>query len=102
MFLILCGAGVLLAGIYPKFSLSIAGLVLVNGALHILSSIFTKSYSPGLITSLIFYLPVSIYIFANLNLSLGEIVIYIFYGMLYHLAVPLVLFAPFNKPAAEM
>ncbi len=97
LFLLLCGAGVLLADDYPKFALSIAGLVLVNGLLHIFSSIFIKSYAPGLITSILLYLPLSIYIFVNNNLSPIEIIIFISYGILYHLAVPLFLFAPFNK-----
>jgi hypothetical protein len=101
LFLLLCGAGVLLAEDYPKFALSIAGLVLVNGLIHIFASIFIKSYSPGLITSIIFYLPISIYIFASNNFSSGEIIIFISYGILYHLAVPLFLFAPFNKPKAS-
>ena len=100
LFLLLCGAGVLLADDYPKFALSIAGLVLVNGVLHIFSSIFIRSYAPGLITSVLLYVPISIYVFASNNLSAGEIIIFICYGILYHLAVPLFLFSPFNKPKA--
>lgn len=102
LFLLLCAAGVLFAENYPEFALSIAGLVLVNGFLHIFSSVFTKSYSPGLITSLIFYLPVSIYIFASFSFSSAEVLIFVLYGILYHLAIPLFLFAPFNKPAADL
>jgi hypothetical protein len=78
LFLLLCGAGVLLAEDYPKFALSIAGLVLVNGLIHIFSSIFIRSYSPGLITSILLYVPVSIYIFASNNFSSGEILISFF------------------------
>ena len=100
LFLLLCAAGVLLAEDYPEFALSIAGLVLVNGLLHIFSSILIRSYAPGLITSILLYLPISIYIFASNNFSSGEIIIFISYGILYHLAVPLFLFSPFNKPKA--
>lgn len=100
LFLLLCTAGVFLGGYYPNFALSIAGLILVNGAGHFFTSVFTKSYSPGLITSLIFYIPLSIYIFISLNLSASEVITVILYGAAYHLAVPLFLFAPFNKPKA--
>ena len=80
------------------FALSIAGLILVNGIIHVLSSIVTKSYSPGLITSLVLYIPLSIYLFMYFNISLTSILNLILYGVLYHLFVPLVLFSPFNKP----
>ena len=98
IFLLLCFAGVLLGGMYPMFALSIAGLILVNGIIHVLSSIVTKSYSPGLITSLVLYIPLSIYLFMYFNISLTSILNLILYGVLYHLFVPLVLFSPFNKP----
>jgi hypothetical protein len=98
LFIMLCAAGVLTGMKYPGFILSISGLILVNGILHILSSVFTKSYSPGLITSLILYIPTAIYSFVIFNLSAGETLLFIIYGFLYHAAVPLFLFAPFNKP----
>jgi hypothetical protein len=44
---------------YPEFVLSIAGLILFNAVLYIL--LYHLSYSPGLITSVILYLPVSFY-----------------------------------------
>ena len=97
LFLLLCLAGVFLGGYYPKFALSIAGLILVNGTGHFFASVFTKSYSPGLITGLIFYIPLSIYIFTVFNLSASGVFVNILYGILYHLAVPILLFAPFNK-----
>ena len=98
IFLLLCFAGVLFGGRYPMFALSIAGLILVNGIVHVLSSIVTKSYSPGLITSLILYIPFSIYLFMYFNISFSGVLSLILYGVLYHLFIPLVLFSPFNKP----
>lgn len=98
LFLLLCLTAVFLGGRYPLFALSVAGLVLVNGTAHLISSIAKKSYSPGLITSLLFYIPLPVYIFISFNLSSAEILKLLLYGVLYHLAVPVFLFAPFNKP----
>jgi len=98
IFLLLCFAAVLFGGRYPMFALSIAGLILVNGIIHVLSSIVTKSYSPGLITSLVLYIPFSVYLFSYFNIHFSDVLNLIFYGVLYHLFVPLVLFSPFNKP----
>lgn len=98
LFILLSASGIFLGGRYPEFVYSIAGLLFVNGIMHIFSSIYTKSYSPGLISSIILYLPLSIYSFLHFYLSAGQILTFIFYGFLYHLAVPLFLFASFNKP----
>ncbi len=98
LFLLLCIAGVLWGGKYPMFALSIAGLILANGVLHFISSIATKSYSPGLITSLIFYIPLPIYIFVSFNIAISQALLLVSYGILYHGFVPLFLFSPFNKP----
>ena len=98
LFLLLCIAGVLFGGKYPLFALSIAGLILVNGIIHVLSSIVTKSYSPGLITGTILYIPLSIYLFVFFNISFSGVLTLMLYGLLYHLFVPIVLFSPFNKP----
>jgi hypothetical protein len=38
--------------------IAIATLLLVNGLLHILGSLVTASYSPGLFTSIVLYLPI--------------------------------------------
>lgn len=97
LFLLLCLSAVFLGGHYPFFALSIAGLLLVNGTAHLTGSIAKRSYSPGLITSLLFYIPLPVYIFISFNLSTAEIVKIILFGVLYHLAVPVFLFAPFNK-----
>jgi hypothetical protein len=98
LFLLLCLSAVFIGGRYPMFALSIAGLVLVNGFIHLISSVVTRSYSPGLITSLLFYIPIPVYLFNYFELGSAEIIKLILYGILYHLAVPLALFSPFNKP----
>jgi hypothetical protein len=98
LFLLLCAAGVFFGGRFPMFALSIAGLVLVNGTEHLTASIIKRSYSPGLITSIVFYIPISVYIFISFKLSAPEVLKVILYGILYHAAIPLLLFSPFNKP----
>ncbi len=102
LFLLLCSSAVILGGHYPLFALSIAGLLLVNGTAHLISSIAKRSYSPGLITSLLFYIPLPVYIFISFNLSTAEILKLLLYGVLYHLAVPVLLFAPFNKTKTRL
>lgn len=39
--------------------IAIATILLVNGLLHILGSVATTSYSPGLFTGIVLYLPIS-------------------------------------------
>ena len=41
-------------------------LVFVNGLLHVLSSIFTFSYSPGAISGVVLFIPLGIIIFKNI------------------------------------
>jgi hypothetical protein len=45
----------------PIFSLSIAGLLLANGALHVIGTLVTRRYSPGTVTSVFCYFPTSVY-----------------------------------------
>lgn len=56
--LVLGTAGTLLRWEQPVFSLANAALVIINAIFfHILPSAVTRSYSPGLITSVILYIP---------------------------------------------
>jgi hypothetical protein len=50
----------------PIFSLSIAGLLLANGALHVGGTFLTRRYSPGAITSVLCYFPTAIYALVKL------------------------------------
>jgi len=45
----------------PIFNLSIAGLLLVNGAVHVVGTFWTGRYSPGAITSVFLYFPSALY-----------------------------------------
>jgi hypothetical protein len=98
LFVLLCIAGIVTDGGYPGLSLSIAGLILVNGSAHVISSIIRRSYSPGLLTSLLLYIPLSILIFIYRDLKLSAVLLNILYGILYHAVVPIILFFPINRP----
>lgn len=43
------------------FSLSVAGLLFINGLIHIMGSIRVKGYAPGVVTGVLLYLPLSVY-----------------------------------------
>jgi hypothetical protein len=45
----------------PIFSLSVASLLLANGALHAAGTLLTGRYSPGVFTSVFCYFPAAIY-----------------------------------------
>jgi hypothetical protein len=53
----------------PVFSLSIAGLLIANGALHIAGTFLTRQYSPGAVTSVLCYFPAGIYAFATIPID---------------------------------
>ena len=42
------------------FPLTFATVLLINAALHFLGTLYTATYSPGLVTALLFYLPFGI------------------------------------------
>jgi hypothetical protein len=60
LFLSLCLLAVVLGPGQPIFGLSVAWLLFFNGAIHILTSWRWRAYTPGLISSLVLYLPLSI------------------------------------------
>ncbi len=70
--LLLCIAAVVVNEKYPVFSLSIAGLLLVNSLMHLLGSIRIRGYTPGLVTSVALYLPLSVYAY-SIFLSAGQL-----------------------------
>ncbi len=74
------------------FSLSIAGLLLVNSLMHIMGSVRLRGYTPGLVTGVLLYLPLSIYaysVFSDLGqLTLFESIVTVILGALYQ-AIPI-------------
>ena len=53
-------AGAILRQGWAWFPVTFATVVLVNAGLHVLGSLATSSYSPGLITGVVLYVPVGI------------------------------------------
>lgn len=60
LFLSLCILAIVLGPDQPVFGLSIAWLLFFNGLVHIASAWRSRRYTPGLISSLVLYLPLSI------------------------------------------
>ncbi len=62
--LLLCLVAVIVGKALPIFSMSIAGLLFFNALMHVAGCVRTRGYAPGVITGLLFYLPLSIYAYA--------------------------------------
>jgi Protein of unknown function with HXXEE motif len=67
------------------------GLTLVNGVIHIVTSIRLRLYNPGLVTGVVLFLPFTIWMLAlNVDrgtLTGGEIGLIVLYGVLLHLPI---------------
>ena len=59
--LLLCIAAVVMGKKTLVFSLSVAGLLFINGWMHIMGCVKAKGYAPGVITGVFLYLPLSTY-----------------------------------------
>lgn len=72
-----------------------ATVVLVNAALHILGSLVTSTYSPGLVTGLLFYLPVgaAAFVFSRRHATASAFRLAVFLGVLIHAIVAIIAFA---------
>jgi hypothetical protein len=90
--LLLCIIGIAVNENNLVFSMSIAGLLFLNSLMHILGSIRFKGYAPGLITSVLLYLPLSLYAYSVFwnsgQLTLLECIATVALGMLYQ-AIPI-------------
>lgn len=83
----------LLNNIKPIVAGGFAAVILLNAIVHILASIKQKKYNPGLVTSILLFLPISLYYFYEMKkqdkLSYSDIGISIFIGVLYHIVIML-------------
>lgn len=71
---------------------TLTGLILFNAILHIGSSIAFRRYAPGLITSVVLYIPVSILILINIETINERIIFALIAGALLHVIPLLVVF----------
>jgi Protein of unknown function with HXXEE motif len=84
-----------LAAIFPHtlrwLGLAWVGLTLVNGVIHIVTSIRLRLYNPGLVTGVVLFLPFTIWMLAlgidRGTLTGGEIGLIVLYGVLLHLPI---------------
>ena len=79
----------------PVFGLSVAGLLLVNGLIHIGACVRVRGYAPGAVTGALLYLPLSLTAYAvaigSGRLTSGEVALTIVLGALYQ-GVPIAYF----------
>lgn len=80
-----------------SYGLSVISIVFINGILHIGKSIQVRRYFPGLITALLFYLPVGVYAFSSYNLSFRQKMICFVIGVFLHLLPFVLLITVFGK-----
>jgi hypothetical protein len=75
------------------FGMSVAGLLFINGLAHIAGCFRIKGYAPGVVTGVLFYIPLSVYAYAYFSnsgqLTRKGLLISIVLGLLYQ-AVPIV------------
>jgi hypothetical protein len=55
----------------PVLSLSVPALLLTNGAMHVIGTIATKRYSPGVITSVLLFFPLGVYAISRAKTANG-------------------------------
>ena len=59
--LILCILAIAVGKNALAFSMSVAGLLFINGLVHIMGCVIVKGYMPGVITGVLLYVPLSAY-----------------------------------------
>ncbi len=105
--LLLCIAAIVIGKKALIFSMSIAGLLFINGWMHIMGCVRTKGYAPGVITGVLFYVPLSVYAYYLLihsgQLTLNGVIASGILGLFYQ-AIPisyLVLTSAINEHGKE-
>jgi Protein of unknown function with HXXEE motif len=97
-----------LAALYPEelrwVGLGWVGLTLINALTHIVSTIRLRIYNPGLITSIVVFLPFTIFVLAleaqRGMLSGAEIAMIVVAGILLHVPVAALFVVPFLRRRA--
>jgi hypothetical protein len=94
---------VALAAIFPQtlrwVGLGWIGLTLINGVIHIVTTLRLRLYNPGLVTSIVLFLPFTIYALTlgveRGTLTGGDVGLIMLYGVLLHLPVAALFGIPF-------
>jgi hypothetical protein len=89
LFLILCFGGAMLGKDALVFSLSIAGLLIANGLMHLAGSLRARRYAPGLVSGLLLYIPLGItayaYFLGSGQISVQQALLSALLGLAYQL-----------------
>lgn len=96
---------VALAAFYPGtlrwLGLGWVGLTLINAAIHVVTTIRLREYNPGLVTSIVLFLPFTIYVLAHEAalgmLSGGAIAALIAGGIVLHIPVAALFVVPYLR-----
>jgi hypothetical protein len=95
------GAAALMPGALRWVGLGWVGLTLVNAITHIMSSVRFRIYNPGLITSIVLFVPFTVWVlaaeYARGALSGAEIAAVIALGVVLHIPVAALFVVPFVK-----
>jgi len=90
--LLLCVIAVVVGKRILVFSMSVAGLLFINGLVHVGGSIKARSYVPGVITGVVLYVPLSVYAYTHFvgsgQLTVSGVIVTGVLGLLYQ-AVPI-------------
>jgi hypothetical protein len=99
------GLAALLPATLRFIGLAWLGLTLVNGIIHIVSAVRLRSYNPGLVTSIVLFLPFTIFVLvreaARGMLSDGEIAAIVVAGIVLHLPVVALFAVSYWRGAAD-
>ena len=91
--LLLCVVAMAVGKTVLAFSMSVAGLLLINGLIHIVGCIREKGYAPGVVTGVVLYIPLSVYAYCHFvtsgELTLNRVILTGALGLSYQ-AVPMV------------
>jgi hypothetical protein len=75
------------------------GLTLVNGVIHVITSIRLRIYNPGLITSIVLLLPFTVFVLVHGveqgTLTGAQVGLIVLYGILLHVPVAALFVVPF-------
>ncbi len=90
--LVLCLVAILVWRIAFIFAMSIAGLLFINGLVHLGTCLRIRGYAPGVVTGALLYLPLSAYAYAlalrSGQLTPGGVALTLLLGLLYQ-ALPI-------------
>jgi hypothetical protein len=98
------GLAVLYPGALRWVGLGWIGLTLINGLIHIANTIHLRIYNPGLVTSIVLFLPFTIFVLAVETgrgaLSGAQIGLILLAGILLHIPVAALFIVPFVRRRA--